>query len=403
MPDDEYDLPEQVLAAAREDLTAFRPDRTPPFAALRARKRARDMRRGGTALAVTALAVAGIAFVPTLLAGSVAPGGETTRGEATGPAAQPPNTVTVGGLAFLRRGTERFVLRPGVRPDDKLGVFVTVPQTHVPDGDCAVHYEPVVASESDNEVTLATWRYTPRQQTGTTVVCYGASQGDRKVRLQLEQALGDRPLRIEGRDGPSPVLLLASDGEPVMADLAPADPDSAEICLDSRCVTVTDSQLLTMSAEAVNRALRVRPGDDCSDQGRTDNVDRTYLVRFAAVGRTPPEIEVPLGCAPIRAPGAYDEYALDSGGADIVRIAYDQQIAPDNQCLGIGGPSGGPETKDYVGLTLEQAQQRAVATNNDVIRVAGRDGVCTGIVRDHVINRVNVYLQNGLVTAAHSF
>jgi hypothetical protein len=361
------------------------------------------MRRGGTALAVTALAVAGIAFVPTLLAGSVAPGGETTRGEATGPAAQPPNTVTVGGLAFLRRGTERFVLRPGVRPDDKLGVFVTVPQTHVPDGDCAVHYEPVVASESDNEVTLATWRYTPRQQTGTTVVCYGASQGDRKVRLQLEQALGDRPLRIEGRDGPSPVLLLASDGEPVMADLAPADPDSAEICLDSRCVTVTDSQLLTMSAEAVNRALRVRPGDDCSDQGRTDNVDRTYLVRFAAVGRTPPEIEVPLGCAPIRAPGAYDEYALDSGGADIVRIAYDQQIAPDNQCLGIGGPSGGPETKDYVGLTLEQAQQRAVATNNDVIRVAGRDGVCTGIVRDHVINRVNVYLQNGLVTAAHSF
>ena len=403
MPDDEYDLPEQVLTAAREDLTAFRPDRTPPFAALRARKRARDMRRGGAALAVTALAVAGVAFVPTLLAGSVAPGGETARGEATGPAAQPPNSVTVDGLDFLRRDTEQFVLRPGVRPDDKLGVFVTVPQTHVPDGDCAVHYEPVVASESDNEVTLATWRYTPRQQTGTTVVCYGASQGDRKVRLQLEQALGDRPLRIEGRDGPSPVLLLASDGEPVMADLAPADPDSAEICLDSRCVTATDGQLLKMAAEAVNRALRVRAGDDCSDQGRTDNVDRTYLVRFAAVGRTPPEIEVPLGCAPIRAPGAYDEYALDSGGADIVRIAYDQQIAPDNQCLGIGGPSGGPETKDYVGLTLEQAQQRAVATNNDVIRVAGRDGACTGIVRDHVINRVNVYLRKGVVIAAHSF
>ena len=63
----------------------------------------------------------------------------------------------------------------------------------------------------------------------------------------------------------------------------------------------------------------------------------------------------------------------------------------------------GPETKDYAGLTLEQAQQRAVATNNDVIRVAGRDGACTGIVRDHVINRVNLYLQNGVVTAAHSF
>ena len=107
---------------------------------------------------------------------------------------------------------------------------------------------------------------------------------------------------------------------------------------------------------------------------------------------------MPLGCAPIRAPGAYDEYALDSGAADIVRIAYDQQISPDNQCLGIGGPSGAPRPS-----TLEQAQQRAVSTNNDVIRVAGRDGACTGIVRDHVINRVNLYLQNGVVTAAHSF
>ena len=198
MPDDEYDLPEQVLAAARDDLTAFRPDRTPPFAALRARKRARDTRRGGAALAVTALAVAGVAFVPALLAGSGAPGGETARGEATGPADRPPQSLTLDGLEFLRRDTEQFVLRPGVRPDDELGVFVTVPQTPVRDGDCAVHYEPVVASESDNEVTLATWRYTPRRQTGTTAACYGASQGDRKVRLQLEQPLGDRPLHIEG-------------------------------------------------------------------------------------------------------------------------------------------------------------------------------------------------------------
>ena len=131
--------------------------------------------------------------------------------------------------------------------------------------------------------------------------------------------------------------------------------------------------------------------------------DRTYLVRFAAYGRTGSEIEVPLGCAPVRAPDAYDEYALDSGGADFVHIAYDQQIYPDNLCLGIGGPSGGPETKDYLGLTLEQAQRRAVATDNDVVRVAARDGACTGIVRDHVIHRVNVYLQDGVITAAHSF
>ena len=80
-----------------------------------------------------------------------------------------------------------------------------------------------------------------------------------------------------------------------------------------------------------------------------------------------------------------------------------QQISPENRCLGIGGPSGGPETKDYIGLTLPLAEQRAVKTNNDLIRVAGRDGRCAGIMRDHLINRVNLYLENGVVTAAHSF
>lgn len=60
-------------------------------------------------------------------------------------------------------------------------------------------------------------------------------------------------------------------------------------------------------------------------------------------------------------------------------------------------------TKDYVGLTLEQAKQRANSTNNDGIRIAGCDGKCAGIVRDHVINRVNIYLENGIVTASKSF
>lgn len=63
----DHELPEQVLAAAREDLAAFQPDRTPPFAALQARKRNRDLRRGSAALVVTALAVAGVAFVPSAL------------------------------------------------------------------------------------------------------------------------------------------------------------------------------------------------------------------------------------------------------------------------------------------------------------------------------------------------
>lgn len=392
-------MSDELDRAVDARIDAYRPDALPPFESLQTRRRRRDTVRVG-AVVVAVVAVAGAAYMSSALTGGGVTGGLVARGD--GATTRPPGTLTVEGVEFFRRATERFVLRPGVQPDDEQGVFVTVPQTHVPSGECAVHYEPVVASESDDEVVLATWRYTP-EQTSQTLSCDDLGRGDRMARLQLDEPLGDRTLRIEGRDGPSPVLLLTADGEPVMADLAPADPDSAEICLDDRCVTATDSQLLRMAAEAINRALRVRPGDGCSDRGRTDNVDRTYLVKFVDGGRTGPRIEVPLGCSPIRAPGGYEEYAVDAGGADVVRIAYDQQISPENKCLGIGGPSGGPETKDYVGLTLEQAEQRAAATNNDVIRVAGQDGVCTGIVRDHVINRVNVYLENGVVTGAHSF
>ena len=76
----DHDLPEQVLAAARDDLAAFRPDRTPPFAALQARKRRRDARRGGPALAATALAVAGVAVVPSALTGGASsPSGRDTQ------------------------------------------------------------------------------------------------------------------------------------------------------------------------------------------------------------------------------------------------------------------------------------------------------------------------------------
>lgn len=322
---------------------------------------------------------------------------------AEGASAPPPERLTVDGLEFLRRDKQPFVLRPAVREGDATGIVVTVPATHAPDGKCAVHYEPVISAQDDDGITLATWRYTP-EHTGS-LDCAGVGHGDRTVRLDLQRPLGDRPVAIDGRNGTSLVYLLAPgpDGGFITADLAPADPSSAEICLDQRCVTVTDRPLLRMSAEAINRALRVRAGDECSDAGRNDNVDRTYRVRFATPDGPGVPIDVPLGCSPVRVAGGYEEYALDSGGPDVIRIAYDQQISPDNQCLGIGGPSGGPETKDYVGLTLEQAEQRAAATNNDVIRIAGRDGACTGIVRDHVINRVNIYLEDGIVTAAHSF
>lgn len=56
--------------AVEDEIDAFRPDRTPPFAGLLARRRARDRRRTATgAAALSAVAVIGIVFVPSALSG----------------------------------------------------------------------------------------------------------------------------------------------------------------------------------------------------------------------------------------------------------------------------------------------------------------------------------------------
>lgn len=70
----EHQLPEQVHRAVRDDVTAFAPVRTPPFAALQARKRRRDVLRAGSLLGLTAFGVAAVAVVPAALTRGTAPG-----------------------------------------------------------------------------------------------------------------------------------------------------------------------------------------------------------------------------------------------------------------------------------------------------------------------------------------
>lgn len=53
--------------AIRDRSEAFRPELTPPFAALQARRRRRDQRRAGAAVALAALAVVGVTVVPGAL------------------------------------------------------------------------------------------------------------------------------------------------------------------------------------------------------------------------------------------------------------------------------------------------------------------------------------------------
>lgn len=323
-------------------------------------------------------------------------------------AVMPPPTVSVEGVMFVRRAIDSYQPALGIKRGDPRAVFVAVAGTDLTKKQCATHEEAVIASQTRKSVTVAMWRYTPQNAASEVSCSKGSlarfvSRQPPLVRLALRKPLGQRQVRITGRPGTSPVLVLSAQGEPVEANLAPPNPDSARICLAGSCTTVTDKQLLAMSAQAINSAVEVRPGRSCSDAGRTDNVHRTYDVRFFLAGHQGPAFEVPLGCTPIRVAGGAREFTPRDGGPDVVRIAYDQQITPANQCMGIGGPSGGPVTQDYVGLTLRQAQVRAELTKNDFIRIAGRNGTCAGIVRDHVINRVNVYLEHGVVTASKSF
>jgi hypothetical protein len=83
------------------------------------------------------------------------------------------------------------------------------------------------------------------------------------------------------------------------------------------------------------------------------------------------------------------------------------QSEPSNQpnpCIGdpVGKqtpPNSGPETDGYLGLSTPEAKQYA-AEQNQTIRIAGRDGECFALTMDYRDNRVNIYLENGVVVAA---
>lgn len=74
-----------------------------------------------------------------------------------------------------------------------------------------------------------------------------------------------------------------------------------------------------------------------------------------------------------------------------------------NPCLGAGGPAdapdSGPDTDQYLGLSEQEADDLA-QDNGFTLRVAGRDGECFALTMDYRQDRVNVYLDDDVVTAA---
>ena len=102
--------------AVEAELDAYRPAATPPFALVRARRRARGRRRTGGAVAVSALAAVGVALLPSVLGSGQ--GGPVTSRQAAGPeptAAQ--DGVRYGYAVSTRdagRELERCLSLPGV-------------------------------------------------------------------------------------------------------------------------------------------------------------------------------------------------------------------------------------------------------------------------------------------------
>lgn len=117
-----------------EELTAAlaglppEPPRSVSSDAVLKRAGSRRRKRWGAAL-VTAAGVAGVVVVVAVVPGSSGSG----HGRPVA-AAAPPQRVTIQGTEFVRRQQQPFVLQPGVRAGDPLGLFVRVPVTYIRTG-----------------------------------------------------------------------------------------------------------------------------------------------------------------------------------------------------------------------------------------------------------------------------
>lgn len=362
MPDDAHDLPEQVLAAARDDLTAFRPDRTPPFSALQARKRRRDARRGGTALAATALAVAGVAFVPATLTGGAGPA---------------PGQVATG-------PQDDRVLRYSVGIDG--------PEAASPASAAALDRCLSLPGLSSDGLQLDS---DPPQYAGTVV---GQARAD------------DFAACVEAVPGRSATLTpVAQEQAEQPDDGPPVAWTGAQVCVQgdvSSCRDLGRDQARALYARLEATAPEPPGPVHCSTESQV------YVVTFTHPSVKPVPFEVPYLCAPMTV--GSEVRLLDQADRDAVRRAHetgdpddaarptpDDGLTPEQRafvafCTGTERPL---PAADHVGLT----EQAATAAYGPSTRVVGRDGQCLGRTLDHREDRVNLVVEDGAVVWAGRF
>ena len=187
----------ELHRAVQAEVAAHTPTLPPSFEALKARRRSRDRRRAGVAVAASALAVAGIAFVPGLLA--------TPERLSSGVAAEPvadgrnPQTTTIGGLEVRRDGSAA-ITGAYTDPQDPAALFVYAGRADKP-SQCDVFAAVRVVKQDATSVTLDAAAYKPAEPPAPNTGCDAMLRPLQQHRLDLGIPLaGRRVLDSDGRE-----------------------------------------------------------------------------------------------------------------------------------------------------------------------------------------------------------
>ena len=344
-------MPEDDLERAVDArIDAYRPDTIPPFAALTARKRARDRRRHSRAAALSALSVVGV--VGVVFAGpSLTGGGDRLTGPpVAGPAATPTVTVddrtTRYGLSYVDSGAY------DIGRDEPL-------------------MEACLALPGTSEVSVQeSW------PPGYSVLLTGTEQAKAFERCAVDLD----NVTVRNLDAtPSGIRWTGVQ----VCQTQPAGP-----CRDLDAATA--SRLY--DALALDNRRQVDPnGAVCAA------ASVTYTLLFSNPGADVKEITVPgASCKPVTV--GISDYEVDAVPRELVRQAYAAAVTAARDgaipCL--------PETPTepgYVGLTEQQALDLATRQGLTV-RVVGRDGTCPLITYEMDPDRVNLDLVSGRVARA---
>lgn len=276
--------------AVQDELAAHRPDRVPPFAAIRARKRSRDRRRlatGGAALSAVAVAAAAV------LAPSFPGGGPDRLPSYAGPA------------------------------DGTTTTTINVRVSTTKDGDQAAVEEcvggPVGVKLSSPPVYAAALTATP-EQTQAAVECLRRLPNVTSVETD------------KASPGPSEAVL------PV-----PADPPGATICPDSEALGGCRAVGERAAREVAAALATAQPHEPASP--RCAAMPVTYVVTFGSPEGTakPVPYRVPARCAPVERAGA--RYELDHDARNTVVRLYEAAGVPPSPSAAPALPSdpGGAE------------------------------------------------------------